>query len=214
MFFPKKRALRKSYIKLYLYLAKAFRPRPRPAGPEKDNTRINDLIRVAEIRLVGENLEELSIKLNEKIETGIYPTKKVREWAEKAELDLVEINPNAQPPICRIIDYNKFLYQKKKREKEQKANAVKTEVKEVRFSPTTDSHDVEFKVRHATKFLQESDKVKAYVTFKGRAILYKDKGEILLLNFIKALEEFGQPESLPKLEGKRMMVTIAPKKKK
>lgn len=130
------------------------------------------------------------------------------------ELDLVEINDKAIPPIVRIIDYSKFLYQKKKKEKEMKAASHKTEMKEIRFGPSTEAHDFEFKLRHAQKFLEEGDKVRAYVQFKGREIVFKDKGELLLLNFIKELVDFGTPENTPKLEGKRMFVMISPKKKK
>ncbi len=127
-------------------------------------------------------------------------------------LDLVEITPNAEPPVVRITDYNKFLYQKKKREKELKANSVKQELKEIRFGPETGEHDFEFKLRHAKNFLSEGNKVKAYVQFRGRAIMFKDRGELLLLRFIKELEDVGAAEQLPKLEGKRMMVILAPKK--
>ncbi|MEY4935483.1 MAG: hypothetical protein RIS64_1842 [Bacteroidota bacterium] len=183
-----------------------------PKKPQELEHRINDAIRVPEIRLVGDSLEELSAKLGEKIIPGVYPTKLAREWADKMEIDLVEITPNATPPVCRLIDYAKFLYQKKKREKEIKSNAVKTVVKEIRFGPETGEHDLEFKIRHATEFLKEGSKVKAYVQFKGRAIVFKERGELILLKFMKALEDFGQPESLPKLEGKKMMVTVTPKK--
>ncbi len=182
---------------------------PRETEPEN---RLNQLIRVPEIRLVGENLEELSAKVGESIVTGVYPTRRVQEWADKAELDLVEINPNAVPPVCRIIDYAKFLYQKKKREKEIKANTTKTVVKEIRFGPETGEHDLEFKIRHATEFLKEGSKVRAYVQFKGRAIVFKDRGELILLKFLQALEDVGIPEMLPKLEGKKMFVVVIPKK--
>ena len=146
------------------------------------------------------------------MESGVYSTRKLRAIADAADLDLVEISPNAVPPVCRITDYVKFLYQKKKKEKEIKANAVKTVLKEIRFGPNTDDHDFEFKVRHALEFLKEGSKVKAYVQFKGRAIVFKDRGELLLLRFLKELEEFGLPESLPKLEGRRMLVMVSPKK--
>ncbi len=191
-------------------MAKVFnKPQPKK---EEDLHRINDNIRVPEVRLVGDNLEELSQKLGDAIAVGVYPTRKVRDWAEKLDLDLVEINPNAIPPVCRLIDYTKFLYQKKKREKEIKANTVKTVVKEIRFGPNTDDHDLEFKTKHAENFLKEGSKVKAFVLFKGRAIVFKDRGELILLRFIKDLEEFGTPEALPKLEGKKMIITIMPKK--
>jgi len=130
------------------------------------------------------------------------------------ELDLVEISPNADPPVCKIIDYKKFLYQQKKKQKEIKANAVKVVVKEIRFGPNTDDHDFQFKLRHAERFLKEGAKVKAYVFFKGRSILFKEQGEILLLKFAQSLEEIGKVDQLPKLEGKRMTMFISPKKKK
>lgn len=130
------------------------------------------------------------------------------------ELDLVEISPNADPPVCKVIDYQKFLYQQKKKQKEMKAKAVKVVVKEIRFGPNTDDHDFEFKLRHAEKFLKEGAKVKAYVFFKGRSILFKEQGEILLLRFATELEELGKVEQMPRLEGKRMTMFITPKKKK
>lgn len=170
------------------------------------------MIRIPEGRLVGENLEELSKQVEETVETGIYPLAKLLAWAEKATLDLVEIVPNATPPVVRIIDYNKFLYNKKRKEKELKANASKTVLKEIRFGPNTDDHDFEFKTRHAFEFLKEGAKVKAWVQFKGRAIVFKDRGELLLLKFMKELEEVGVAEQMPKLEGRRMMVILTPKK--
>lgn len=177
--------------------------------------RVNDQIRIPEIRLVGDNLEEISAQLGIEIESGaVYPTRKVREWAEKIELDVVEISPNAKPPVAKIIDYNKYLYEKKRKEKELKAKTSKTVIKEIRFGPNTDDHDFNFKVRHAYSFLEEGSKVKAYVQFRGRAIVFKDRGELLLLRFLKELEEVGAPEAMPKLEGRRMIVVISPKKKK
>ncbi len=164
------------------------------------------------MRLVGDNFAEISEAVGQQVESGIFQTSTLRRWAEDMGLDLVEITPNAEPPVCRITDYNKFLYQKKKREKELKANAVKQELKEIRFGPETGEHDFEFKLRHAKSFLAEGNKVKAYVQFRGRAIMFKDRGELLLLRFIKELEELGAAEQLPKLEGKRMMVILAPKK--
>lgn len=134
--------------------------------------------------------------------------------AEEQQLDLVEISPNAAPPVVKIIDYKKFLYEQKKRQKEMKAKAVKVVVKEIRFGPNTDDHDYEFKLKHAQKFIAEGAKVKAYVFFKGRSILFKDKGQILLLKFAQALEDIASVESMPKMEGKRMIMMIAPKKKK
>jgi translation initiation factor IF-3 len=175
--------------------------------------RLNDEIRVTEIRLVGDNLAILSEKMGEPIEAGLYPIRRALAIAEKVEMDLVEINENAVPPVCRIVDYNKFLYEKRKREKELKANAVKTIIKEVRFSPDTHDHDFDFKLRHAEGFLKEGAKVKAYVMFKGREIAFKERGELLLLKFIQALEDHGTPEAMPKLEGRRMFVFIGPKKK-
>ncbi len=176
--------------------------------------RVNDQIRIPEVRLVGDSLEELSVAIGITIEAGVYPTRKVREWATQVELDVVEISPNAEPPVVRITDYNKFLYEKKKKEKEIKAKTAKTVIKEIRFGPNTDDHDFEFKVRHAKTFLDEGAKVKAYVNFRGRTIVFKDRGELLLLRFLKELEESGQAESLPKLEGRRMIVIVTPKKKK
>ncbi len=186
-------------------------------GPPRNNQqdtehRINERIRVPEVRLVGDNFEELSAELNTKIEVGIYPTRRALEWAEALGVDLVEISPNANPPVCKLVDYSKFLYQKKKKEKEIKANTSKTVIKEIRFGPNTDDHDLDFKIRHAANFLKEGSKVKAYVQFKGRAIVFQDRGQLLLLKFLKELEEFGLAESLPKMEGKRMMVIVSPKK--
>ncbi|SFE95421.1 translation initiation factor IF-3 [Thermophagus xiamenensis] len=156
------------------------------------------------MRLVGDNIDE----------PGIYPTREALKLADEMELDLVEISPNADPPVCRIIDYQKFLYQQKKRQKEQKQKLAQVTVKEVRFGPNTDDHDYNFKLKHAEKFLRDGDKVKAYVFFKGRSILFKDKGEILLLRLAQDLEEVGKVEQLPRLEGKRMTMFLAPKKKK
>lgn len=175
--------------------------------------RINELIRIPQVRLVGENMDEVSTAAGKEITAGeVYNTRDVRDWAEKLTLDVVEISPNAAPPVVRIIDFNKFLYEKKKKEKELKAKAAKTIVKEIRFGPNTDDHDFEFKVRHAKSFLEEGAKVKAYVNFRGRTIVFKDRGELLLLRFLKELEDSGAPESLPKLEGRRMIVMVAPKK--
>jgi translation initiation factor IF-3 len=183
-----------------------------PRDEEKNRFRLNDMIRIPEARLVGDNLDEISQLAGKPIESGIYPTRQLREWAERLEMDLVEISPNAKPPVVRITDFNKFLYEKKKKEKEIKAKAAKTVIKEIRFGPNTDDHDFEFKVRHARSFLDEGSKVKAYVQFKGRAIVFKDRGELLLLRFLKELEDLGAAESLPKLEGRRMIVMVAPKK--
>lgn len=181
-------------------------------GPQTPEFRINGFIRVPEIRLVGDNLDDVSQIAGRKIETGIYSTKEANRWAREMELDLVEISPKAKPPVCKIIDYKKFLYIKKKKEKEIKAKTSKTVIKEIRFGPNTDDHDFNFKLKHAQKFLAEGSKVKAYVHFRGRTIVFKDRGELLLLRFLKELEELGSPESLPKMEGRRMIVIIAPKK--
>ena len=145
---------------------------------------------------------------------GVYPISKAMEKASELELDLVEISPKANPPVCKIIDYKKFLYEQKKRDKAMKAKASKVVVKEIRFGPQTDDHDYEFKKRHAEKFLKDGAKLKAYVFFKGRSIVYKDQGEILLLRLAQELEELGKVEQMPKLEGKRMTMFIAPKTNK
>lgn len=161
---------------------------------------INGDIKAEEVRLVGDN-----------VEIGVYAVQKALELAREQELDLVEISPNAVPPVCKIIDYRKFLYEQKKREKVIKAKATKVIIKEIRFGPQTDDHDFEFKKRHAEKFLKEGAKLKAFVFFKGRSIVYKDQGEILLLRLAQELEEFGKVEQMPQLEGKRMTMFIAPK---
>ncbi|MEM1321747.1 MAG: translation initiation factor IF-3 [Bacteroidota bacterium] len=185
------------------------RPQRREVKP---SFRINNQIRIPEIRLVGDNLDEISEVAGHKVEAGVYPTKNALRWAFAMELDLVEISPKAQPPVCKIINYKKFLYQKKKKEKEIKSKAVKTVVKEIRFGPNTGDHDFDFKLRHAKGFLEDGAKVKAFVHFRGRTIVFKDRGKILLLRFLKELEEYGSPEALPKMEGRRMIVVIAPKK--
>lgn len=187
-------------------------PRPFNRGPRPPEHNINSFIRAAEVRLVGENLQEISETVGEPVESGIYSTSRLQKWAEEMGLDLVEITPNAEPPVVRIVDYNKFLYQKRKREKELKASTAKVELKEIRFGPETGEHDFEFKLRHAKNFLGDGNKVKAYVQFRGRAIVFKERGELLLLRFMKELEEHGVAEQLPKLEGKRMMVIMSPKK--
>jgi len=153
------------------------------------------------VRVVGENVEQ-----------GIYSLKDALRMANEQELDLVEISPNANPPVCKIIDYKKFLYEQKRKQKEIKAKSAKIVVKEIRLGPQTDEHDFNFKLNHAKKFLQDGAKVKVDVFFKGRTIIYKEQGEIILLKFAEALLEFGKPEMMPKLEGKRMMMIIAPKK--
>lgn len=167
----------------------------------KNQYRVNEQIRVNEVRIVGDDIESM-----------VLPTSKALRLAEEKGVDLVEISPTAVPPVCRLIEYSKFLYQLKKRQKEQKAKQVKIDVKEIRFGPQTDDHDYNFKLKHAIGFLQDGDKVKAYVFFKGRSILFKEQGEILLLRFAKDLEEYGKLEMMPLLEGKRMTIMMAPKK--
>lgn len=152
--------------------------------------------------------------MGDNVEVGVYTTRVALDKAEEAGLDLVEISPNAAPPVCKIIDYKKFLYEQKKREKVMKAKASKVIVKEIRFGPNTDDHDYDFKKKHAEKFLKEGAKLKAYVFFKGRSIVYKDQGEILLLKLASELEEWGKVEQMPRLEGKRMTMFLAPKAKK
>lgn len=150
--------------------------------------------------------------MGDNVEQGIYSYTEALRIADEQNLDLVEISPNAVPPVCKIVDYQKFLYQQKKREKEQKAKSAKIVIKEIRFGPQTDEHDYNFKLKHAQEFLKEGNKVKAYVFFRGRSILFKEQGELLLARFANDLEEYGKVEQLPKLEGKRMIVNIAPKK--
>ncbi len=170
---------------------------------KEDQHRINRKIRgIENVRLVGDN-----------VEVGVYTLEKAYAIAEEQELDLVEISPKADPPVCKVIDYKKFLYEQKKREKALKSKATKVVVKEIRFGPQTDEHDFEFKKKHAIKFLKEGAKLKAFVFFKGRSIIFKDQGHILLLRLAQELEEFGKVEQMPKLEGKRMIMYIAPKKK-
>lgn len=176
--------------------------------------KINRNIRASKIRLVGDNFDEISAVAQQKIESGVVDTRSALAWADGMELDLVEISPNAEPPVCKIIDYNKFLYLKKKKEKEIKSKTAKTVIKEIRFGPNTDDHDFNFKLKHAKKFLSEGSKVKAYVFFRGRTIVFKDRGQLLLLRFIKELEDLGGAEALPKMEGRRMIVIISPLKKK
>lgn len=165
--------------------------------------RINHRIREKEVRLVGDNVEQ-----------GVYSIQEALTIAEEQQLDLVEISPNAAPPVCRIIDFQKFLYQQRKRQKEQKAKSTKIVIKEIRFGPQTDEHDYTFKLKHAIEFLKEGSKVKAYVFFKGRSIMFKEQGEVLLLRFANDLESYGKVESMPVLEGKRMILMIAPISKK
>lgn len=186
------------------------RPSNRPNRPFRGNRpvkeepyRVNERITAARVRVVGEN-----------IKVDVYPIQTAIKLAQDQGLDLVEISPNADPPVCKVVDYSKFKYEQKKKQKEIKANAQKTVVKEIRFGPNTDDHDFNFKVKHAINFLAEGSKVKAYVHFVGRAIVYKERGEILLLKFAQILEEHGKVEEMPHLEGKRMYMMIAPKGKK
>jgi len=168
---------------------------------KQDPHRINEKITVQEVRLVGDN-----------VEVGVYRLNKALSLARELELDLVEISPKASPPVCKILEYKKFLYEQKKREKAMKSKATKVILKEIRFGPQTDEHDYEFKKKHAIKFLTEGAKLKAFVFFKGRSIVFKEQGQILLLRLAQDLEEYGKVEQLPKLEGKRMIMFITPKK--
>jgi translation initiation factor IF-3 len=184
-----------------------YHPGSRRPQPKKETEKlhlINQEIRAKVIRVVGENVTN----------PGVMSIHEALKLADELELDLVEISPQADPPVCRIVDYQKFLYQQKKKQKEIKAKAVKVVVKELRFGPNTDDHDYNFKLKHAIEFLKEGSKVKAYVFFKGRAIIYKEQGEILLLRLANDLEEFGKVEQLPKLEGKRMSILLTAKSKK
>jgi len=178
------------------------RPPFRGAPRKEEPYAINERIRAREVRLVGDN-----------VENGIYSIHEALKIAEEQELDLVEISPNAAPPVCKVLDYQKFLYQQKKRLKEQKAKSSKVVVKEIRFGPQTDDHDYNFKLKHAQGFLKEGAKVKAYVFFRGRSILFKEQGEVLLLRFANDLEDLGKLEQMPVLEGKRMTIMLSPKKK-
>ncbi|GAB6010690.1 translation initiation factor IF-3 [Viscerimonas tarda] len=163
--------------------------------------KINENIHAREVRLTGDNVEQ-----------GVYPLSKALQIADDLGLDLIEISPNAEPPVCRVADYQKFLYQQKKKQKEQKAKTVKVVVKEIRFGPQTDDHDFNFKLKHAKSFLEEGAKVKAYVFFKGRSILFKEQGEVLLLRFATELEDYAKVDQLPTLEGKKMIIMLSPKK--
>ncbi|WP_288815464.1 translation initiation factor IF-3 [uncultured Alistipes sp.] len=173
--------------------------------PVKENPhRINSEITAPEVRVVGENIEQ----------PQVLPLREALRLADEMELDLIEISPKADPPVCRIADYQKFLYQQKKKAKELKANQVKVTIKEIRFGPQTDDHDYNFKLKHATNFLKEGSKVKAYVFFRGRSIVFKEQGEILLLRFATDLEDVAKVEMMPKLDGKKMNMMLAPKGKK
>ena len=165
------------------------------------NHRINDRIRVPKIRIVGEN-----------VEPGVYETRQALRMADDLDLDLVEISPKADPPVCKIIDYSKFMYDQRKKQKELASKAVKVVIKEIRFGPNTSDHDYDFKKKHAIEFLKAGNKVKAFVFFRGRSIVFKDKGEILLLRLAQDLEEYGKVEHMPSMDGKKMNITLAPKK--
>ena len=181
--------------------------RPDPRQQQKNDEfelRINNRITAPQVRLVGENIPE----------PGIYPIAKALRLADELELDLVEISAKADPPVCKILDYQKYLYQQKKKAKEMKSNSAKIVIKEIRFGPNTDEHDFQFKLKHAQEFLQEGSKVKASIFFRGRSIMFADQGEKQLLRFAVELEEYGRAESMPSLEGKRMTMMIAPVKKK
>jgi translation initiation factor IF-3 len=167
---------------------------------EEEPYKVNEKIRVPKVRLVGEN-----------IEVGVYSLTEALQIAKGVGLDLVEISPNADPPVCKVIDYSKFKYEQKKKQKELKSKAHKVVVKEIRFGPNTDEHDYNFKLKHAQNFLKEGAKVKAYVHFVGRSIVYKERGELLLLKFAQNLEDVARVEDLPKLEGKRMILILTPK---
>ena len=185
-------------------IAKQLTIRPQRGRVKEQPNRINDKIKgLKEVRLVGDNVEQ-----------GVYSFDEALRIADQLELDLVEISPNAVPPVCKVVDYQKFLYQLKKREKEAKAKTAKVILKEIRFGPQTDEHDYNFKLKHAQGFLKEGCKVKAYVFFKGRSILFKEQGEVLLLRFASDLEEYAKVDQLPQLEGKRMIIMFSPKKVK
>ncbi len=180
------------------------RPDPRQQKKDENELNINEEITAPQVRLVGDNIPE----------PGVYPISKALAMADELELDLVEISAKADPPVCKILDYQKYLYQQKKKAKEMKSNAAKVVIKEIRFGPNTDEHDFLFKKKHAEEFLQEGSKVKATIFFRGRSIMFKDQGEKQLLRFAVELEEFGRAENMPALEGKRMSIIIAPNKKK
>lgn len=188
-------------------IKKSYEGRPRVQSLSNEiaqKYRINEQIRVRELRLVGENIPN---------NQGIFSREEALKLADELELDLVEVSPTAEPPVCKIIDFNKFIYDQKKKQKEIKSNATKMVIKEIRFGPNTDEHDFQFKVKHAEKFLQEGAKVKAYVFFKGRTILFKDKGEELLRKFAEELQDFGKADQAPMLDGKRMIINLSPAKK-
>lgn len=192
----------RNFIKTTILILKGKTPfRQRQEEPYK----VNEKIRAREVRIVGDFVEGGN---------AVLSLSAALKLAEENELDLVEISPNANPPVCKVIDYAKFKYEQKKKQKEIKANASKTVLKEIRFGPNTDDHDFNFKLKHAINFLKEGAKVKAYVHFVGRSIVFKERGEMLLLRFAQELEDYAQVEQLPKLEGKRMFLFLAPKSAK
>jgi len=174
-----------------------------PMKPGEGEFNINMQIRAKEVRLIAEG-----------IEPGVFSIQRALEIADEQQLDLVEISPNAEPPVCKVIDYKKFLFERRKKAKEAKSNQIKQDIKEIRFGPNTDDHDFDFKLKHGEEFLKEGHKVKAYVFFKGRSIVYKERGEVLLLQFAQKLAELGKVDMLPKLEGKKMTLIMSPKPKK
>lgn len=180
------------------------RPDPRQQKKDENELNINEEITAPQVRLVGDNIPE----------QGVYPISKALAMADELELDLVEISAKADPPVCKILDYQKYLYQQKKKAKEMKSNSAKIVIKEIRFGPNTDEHDFQFKLKHAAEFLQEGSKVKATIFFRGRSIMFAEQGEKQLLRFAVELEELGRAENMPVLEGKRMTMVIAPNKKK
>lgn len=195
-------------------MAKNDRNQQRTPQQQQPEHRLNDQIRVPEVRLVGdaEEFTKMSADLGETIEPRVYATRDVLRFAEKLAIDLIEVSPNAKPPVCRLMDYKKFLYDRKRRDKELKAKQTKVVIKEIRFGPNTDDHDFEFKVKHAQNFLEEGAKVKAYVQFRGRSIVFKSRGTELLERFLAALAEYGEAEYAPKMEERKMHCTINPKK--
>jgi translation initiation factor IF-3 len=187
-------------------------PRKSKFDELREQYKINEQIRTYDVRLIGEDMDAISEAAGKNIEAGVYSTQEALKWAYDMGSDLVIITEKSDPPVVKIIDFKKFLYLKKKKEKELKAKTAKVVVKEIRFGPNTDDHDFDFKLKHAIKFLDEGAKVKAYVQFRGRAIVFKDRGELVLLRFLKELEPYGTAEELPRLEGKRMHLVISPKK--
>ena len=189
-----------------------LRKRPNPLDELKSQIKTNSEIRTPSVRLIGEDFDEISQAAGKEIVAGVYSTQEALRWAREIGVDLIVITEKSDPPVCKIIDFNKFIYLKKKKDKELKSKTAKVVIKEIRFGPNTDEHDFEFKLKHAIKFLEEGSKVKAFVQFRGRAIIYQDRGELVLLKFMKELEPYGAAEELPRLEGKRMHIILSPKK--